>query len=279
MVAIPLVLDTDIGTNVDDALALGLAVRHPGIDLQAVTTVSGDTSARTSVAARLLAVAGRRDVEVAAATRDAATVLLEASQVNEAPVVAALGPHSNLATALARDPTYPSRVPLLAVMGGVFGTLRDLDGTVHTAARDHNLAVDPDAAVHTLGAGFDVLYVPCDVTFGVALREHHLHRLRRGDPLCNALAELVDAWALAMLGRRSRGEPSDVVAMLHDPLTVACVVEPSLVAVETLPVSVVVQDGVPCTLVDPIGGVPSRVVRSVDADAFAEWWLEVVLGA
>ena len=60
-----LVLDTDIGGDVDDALALAYALRHPEIDLRAVTTVSGDTEVRAHIAARLLALAGRDDVVVA----------------------------------------------------------------------------------------------------------------------------------------------------------------------------------------------------------------------
>src|SRR4051812_52565 len=61
-----LVLDTDIGTDADDALALALAARHPDIDLRAVTTVSGDSCRRARIARKLLQLAGRDDVEVAA---------------------------------------------------------------------------------------------------------------------------------------------------------------------------------------------------------------------
>ena len=59
-----IVLDTDIGTDVDDALALALALASPELELVAITTVSGDTSLRARIAARLLALAGRADVPV-----------------------------------------------------------------------------------------------------------------------------------------------------------------------------------------------------------------------
>jgi purine nucleosidase len=59
-----ILLDTDVGTDVDDALALAFALRHPEIDLAAVTTVSGDTRLRGQIAARLLALATGREVEV-----------------------------------------------------------------------------------------------------------------------------------------------------------------------------------------------------------------------
>src|SRR3974377_1570181 len=64
--AIPFILATDIGTDVDDALALAFALRCPKLELRAVTTVSGDTVRRARIAKMLLRLAGRDDVEVAA---------------------------------------------------------------------------------------------------------------------------------------------------------------------------------------------------------------------
>ena len=66
--------------------------------------------------------------------------------------------------------------------------------------------------------------------------------------------------------------------MMHDPLTVACLVHRSFVTTEILPVTAVLQDGVPRTLIDPVEGRDAEVVRSVDAEAFTEWWLDVLLG-
>jgi inosine-uridine nucleoside N-ribohydrolase len=187
--------------------------------------------------------------------------------------IATIGPLSNLAAAVRHDGGLVERVASLVVMGGAFAPIVTLDGSVFDASRDSNLAEDPPAAVVSLNAGFPTLYVPCDVTFRVPLRAHHLDALRRGDELCRQLATLVDAW------RTARGAPDDVVAMLHDPLTVACTVDRSFVAVERVPVRVVIQDGVPRTFVDEYRGREADVVRSVDAPAFADWWLETVLGS
>lgn len=63
---IPIVLDTDIGGDIDDAFALALVVASPELQLRAVTTVSGDTQARARIAAKMLQAAGRTDVPVAA---------------------------------------------------------------------------------------------------------------------------------------------------------------------------------------------------------------------
>ena len=63
---IPIILDTDIGSDVDDAFAVALILGSPELDLVGVTTVSGDTQARARLAAKMLWEAGKRDVPVAA---------------------------------------------------------------------------------------------------------------------------------------------------------------------------------------------------------------------
>jgi purine nucleosidase len=298
-----LVLDTDIGTDVDDALALAYALRHPAVDLKVVTTVSGDSVARAAIASRLVGIAGRTDVQVAAGVggfedrvwfghegegladgpdvpldpQDAATLLLDASHAPHPPAVVTIGMLSNVAAALHRDPSYPQRGPRLTVMGGVFAPVHYL-GAVLGAARDTNLVVDPDAAVAVLDAGFPVRYVPLDVTVRVPLRRPHLDRLRAADELGAALAGLVDVWAV-LLHERSRGRiPDDVVAYLHDPLTVAAAVGDDFLTVERRPVTVAVHDGVPRTFVDALEGREADVVTDVDADGFVEHWLAVVTG-
>lgn len=286
-----LVLDTDIGSDVDDALALAFALCHPDIDLRAVTTVADDTTLRAHIAQKLLAIAGRDDVEVAPGVawdrspsgrksawghegrgiiepdaprppfrRDAVSVLL----AQDGAEVCTIGMQSNVAAAIERDPSFAARVPRLNVMGGLF------DPDMPTP-RDHNLVVDPQASLRSLNAPFPaMLYVPVDVTVTVPLPRSHLEELRRGDELCRALARLVDVWI------EVADPPDDVAAILHDPLAVACVVDKRFVTTETLPVAVVPQHGSVRTLVDEAGR-PAEVVRSADAARFADFWLETVL--
>lgn len=306
--AVPLVLDTDIGTDVDDALALALAARHPGIDLRAVTTVSGDARRRARIARYLLALAGREDVTVAAGASydrvgdgpapemghegqglelDGVTGIADASAVDvllaetaSVPgcVVATVGMPTNVAEALEQDGSLASRIGLLAVMGGVFAPVRFLDLDV-PPTRDHNLNVDPPSSLRALSAGLPTLYVPCDVTFGAWLERRHVNALRTGDDLCRVLAEQIDVWT-AIVRKSSGGRlPDDKAALLHDPLTVACLVERSFVTVERKPVTVAQVGRAVRTFVDPLAGHDAEVVTSVDAPAFADWWLTTVRGA
>src|SRR5947209_19973615 len=63
---VPVILDTDLGSDVGDAFALGLILASPELDLRGVTTVSGDTQVRALMACRFLTMTGRRHTPVAA---------------------------------------------------------------------------------------------------------------------------------------------------------------------------------------------------------------------
>src|SRR5262245_10424073 len=143
-----IVLDTDIGTDVDDALALALALASPEIELVAVTTVAGDTTLRARIAARLLALAGRDDIPVypgcaralsspggfawfghegdgildgsrdAVSGEPAVDALLRLFGSGDEIELVAIGPLTNVAVALEREPAFARRVARLTVMGG-----------------------------------------------------------------------------------------------------------------------------------------------------------------
>lgn len=300
--AVRMILDTDIGTDVDDALALAFALRHPDIDLVAVTTVADDVVRRARIALELLRLAGRDDVEVApgvgwteppagrtsslghegegllhadgeppAFPRDGVSLLLEES-ARSSVEIATVGMQSNIAAALERDPGFADRIGRLDVMGGVFAPIRLGRGELPPST-DHNLMVDPGASIRALNAGIPTTYVPLDVTVHAPLRRTHLDRLRQGDDLCRALALLIDVWI------RVARLPEDLAAFLHDPLTVACAVDRRFVTSEKLPVTVAMHESTVRTFVDHAAGVEAEVIRSVDADGFADFWLETVLAS
>ena len=301
-----LILDTDIGSDADDALALAFALRHPDIELRAVTTVSGDAVRRAYIAKKLLQLAGRDDVEVAAgdsseyrdggrnawfghegegllepgetcaiSPRDAVTLILEDTQRDPTIEIATIGMQTNIASAVARDPELPKRVRRLAVMGGVFAPVRFLGVSLEPTV-DHNLNVDPSAAVRSLNAGFRTMYTPCDVTFGAWLERRHYDRLLAGDALCRALAQQLDLWSKFVRRRAGDRLPPDYIALLHDPLTVACMVDRRFVKSTTMPVTVALHHADARTFIDPAAGAPAEIITSVDAPAFADFWTDTV---
>jgi purine nucleosidase len=306
---LPFILDTDIGTDVDDALALVFAVRHPDLDLRAVTTVSGDTVRRARIEKKLLLMAGRDDIEVAAgergeqsqpfrsaeaghedamlgevtaelplSDRDAVTLLLDECETHSYEV-ATVGMQSNIAAALVRDPGFGATVPRLTVMGGVFAPCNVL-GTTLPPTMDHNLNVDPPASLRALNAEIARLWVPCDVTFNTWLTASQVDQLRKGDAVCRELARQLDFWT-PHLHRNGGGiVPPEYVALLHDPLAVACMVDAGrrFVTTQSARVTVAMHQGHVRTFIDPAAGHEAEIVTSVDAPGFADFWLSTVLG-
>jgi purine nucleosidase len=311
----PVLFDTDIGSDADDALALGLILACPEeIDLVAVTTVTRDTQLRARIAAFLLGLAGRSDVDVCAgevvpllrsesvfvwfghetrcpSASDAAVCpeaaperIVRAAREVEGLEVVAVGPLTNLARALELDPELPKRVAGLTVMGGHIRRVA-IGGHVCAPGIDYNLCSDREAIAAVLGAGFQTTLVPADVTLETWIREHDLEKLSAAGPVARALADEVRLWTpvqhrifTAMGGTLAE----DNVAFLHDPLTVLALVDPAPLGFEELRVVPTIESGVFRTLeVEPgLGfGAAMRVATSVDAEAARNAIMERLLRA
>ena len=143
---IPIVIDTDVGADPDDALALMLALASLEVDVRGVTIVSGDVAWRARIATRLLGMAGRSDVpvflgrgdppqmsgaegegvldlpyqgpEATVQTTPAVDWLLAESRRRSFHLVA-IGPLTNVAAAIEQDPGFAERLLGLTVMGGL----------------------------------------------------------------------------------------------------------------------------------------------------------------
>jgi purine nucleosidase len=300
----PVLFDTDIGSDVDDALALALLLAAPeALELVAVTTVGRGGPVRARVAASLLGLAGRAEVEVCIGEerpllrpqhafnwfdheeRCVAQAPLARISDERAPEriaraacevpgleLVAVGPMTNLARALALDPELPRRVAGLTIMGG---HLREARIGAFTCAPgiDYNLCSDPEASVAVLGAGFRTTLVPADVTLQTWMVERDRERLAGGGPLARELARQVGLWA--PLQRRlftgmGGSLDADNVAFLHDPLTVLSLVDAAPLRFEELRIVVTLERATLRTfeVARELGlGAPMRVATSVDARA------------
>jgi purine nucleosidase len=307
-----LLLDTDVGTDVDDALAIGLVLTSPEVELLAVTTVSGDVRLRARIAKKLLTLAGRADVPVAAGIREPvlrqrsflwlghegrgivsadedlglaeihAVDLMIGTILRERPHVVAIGPLSNLAVAIMKEPAVIAAVAHLTVMGGVLGREpgraagRGPAAGRGTPPLEYNLASDAEAALVVLNAGIPTTLVPLDVTWQVALAEAQLARLRRNrSPLLQTLCDAIEVWAplqRAFFGGLPGFHPT-TVALLHDPLTVAVVIDPSLVVFERMQLRPTLVDGA-FQFIEETGAPEFDVAVSVEAPRFVEFMLQ-----
>jgi inosine-uridine nucleoside N-ribohydrolase len=234
---IPIVLDTDIGGDIDDAFALALILESPELDLRGVTTVSGDTRARARLAAKMLWEAGRGKVPVAAGEpggklsiqqarwaegftspsllSESAVDLLKAEidrQHGEVTVVA-IGPLTNVATLLKKYPAEQKKIKRIVLMGGSIAR-GYYPGSGPTA--EYNIAADAGAAQTVFSSGIPILMAPLDVTARLQFDEPHRQRLfALHTPMADALRALYILW----------NQPTPT---LHDPMAVALLIKPTL---------------------------------------------------
>ena len=181
-------VDTDIGTNVDDAVALLAAVAHPSVELVGVSTVGSDPERRAAVAVGLLASAGvdLGSVSVVAGAETAggrAAEVVDAVAASGAESLLAIGPLTNVA-ALTAAGVRPAE---LTVMGGA---LRPVEHRGQLRSVEHNFASDPEAAATVLAVPGAVI-VPLDATVATRLDERLLVRLVAAAPV---LEPMVQAW-------------------------------------------------------------------------------------
>jgi purine nucleosidase len=259
-VVIRAILDTDIGTDVDDCLALALILGSPEFALEGVTCVYGDTELRGRMVRKLLALRGRDDVPIRLGARppllglreihwvghegkgllDAEDHVVGFSPEHAADFIVrtvmdkpdqihllAIGPLTNVALAMAKEPRLAAHLAHLTIMGGA---LRGPD-SLGLAVAEHNIVCDPEAAQIVLSSGAAMSLVPLDVTTRCSIRPDHVARLRAvGDPFHDAVADQVERYPWFV----KKGS-----TFLHDPLAAAIVIEPGLV--ETVPLHVAVE--------------------------------------
>ena len=297
--SVPLILDVD--TGIDDSLALLYAAASPEAELVGVTCVSGNVEAR-QVAINTLAVlelAGRQDVEVALgreiplerplettpethgprgigyaelpspsrplSKRNGVDLILETSAARPGEItLVTLGPLTIVAVALQRDPSLPSRLRRLVIMGGAYGAQGNT-----TPTTEWNIHCDPEAARMVFRSWAEAivtdpsiqrpLALGLDVTEQARIDPEDVVRLARragsspdeslaldatGDPMAptrsiasNPVVRFL-ADALRFYFEFHRKYDGFYGAFIHDPLVVAAALDPGLVESEALYVDV-----------------------------------------
>jgi purine nucleosidase len=306
-----IVLDTDLGSDVDDALALALGLAAREIDLVGIATVGRESELRARIARKLLELAGRAELPVYAGCRvpvlggkgfgtlghegegilepgeeprveaeHAVDALLRLSREREGLEVVLIGPMTNLAVALMKDPDLASRIPRLTIMGGHLRKV-EYEGHVFSPGVDYNLCSDPHASLVVLRSGIPTTLVTADVTLRVWLRGADLARIEgAGGPLRAALARAIRIWTPLqnqVFRRMGCRMETDNVAFLHDPLALASLYDESFLAFEELEVEPLLEGETFRTLEQPRPterSFPMRCAVDVDAESFRAHFLD-----
>ncbi|HEY9647221.1 MAG TPA: nucleoside hydrolase [Chroococcidiopsis sp.] len=298
MLTTPLIIDCDPG--VDDAIALLLAFASPELQLLGITTVAGNVPLNLTQknARRICELANRAYVPVYAgcprpllrgletAEHVHGTTGLQGANLPEVPqvplqpqhgvdflietlmgaiypvTVATLGPLTNLAIALIKEPRIAPKIDELVFMGGAIG-----QGNV-TPSAEFNIFVDPHAAQVVFSSGIPLTMIGLDITHQVLSTPARLDLLRAiGTPVSQAAADMLAFYGAEEVIRLGLpGSP------LHDPCVIAYLIDPDLFTAEPLYVEVetISDRTLGRTIVDihrASGRPPNMtVVRTVNAD-------------
>ena len=300
-----IIIDTDPG--VDDALAFLLALASPEIQLEALTTTQGNVTLEkaTSNALSVLELAHASHIPVARGSllplvqplRASAAVHGESGIGNSklpepkaAPVPAhavdyliervlaepqeisifPIGPLTNIAMAIRKEPRFAEAVKELVIMGGAI-----LEYGNMTPQAEFNIYVDPHAAHIVFHSGIPMTLIPLDVTHKCLLKQKHVDRLMQIDsPISRFIRDAMEVYLEASYALGHEG------SSLHDPLTLATIIAPELLTLKEYYVDVDISGGVsmgktfadiPRVLKKPAN---MNVAMSVQGQEFVELFLQ-----
>ena len=283
--AAKIIIDTDIGDDVDDAFALALAVKSPELQVLGVTTTFGDTEARAKIVDRFLGEVGRAEIPVlagmAAATKnpmsqrrygdnrfaksshgDAVGFLLD--QIRKYPgeiTLIAIGPLMNVGAAIDKDAATFRKLKRVVLMGGsVRRGYGDLGYTAPVAPMpEWNILNDIPSAQKLFAVGVPLFVMPLDST---QLKMDEVKRaflFSQGTAVTDQLAVLYHLW----------GQETPT---LFDPMTIAFVLRPELCPVTAMRIRI---DEKGFTREEP-GAVNADVCLDSNAEDFFKFYLKRV---
>ena len=247
------IIDTDIGDDIDDAFAIALALKSPELEILGISTTFGDTEARAKIVDRILGEAARTDIPVLAGTPTHTTnamtqrlygegghfaksshpnsvdFILE--QIRRYPgqiTLIAIGPLMNVGSIIDRDPQTFLKLKRVVMMGGsIERGYGDPWSPSPTPDAEWNIINDIPAAKKLFLSGVPLYLMPLDST---QLKFDEVKRaflFRQATPLTDALTLLYHEW----------GQPTPT---LFDPMTVSYILNPNICP--TQPMHIVVDD-------------------------------------
>jgi inosine-uridine nucleoside N-ribohydrolase len=272
-----IIMDTDIGDDIDDAFAVALALKSPQLEILGISTTFGDTEARAKIVDRMLGEAERTDIPVLAGTPTKTTnpmsqrrygegghfaksshpnsVEFILDQIRRYPgqiTLIAIGPLMNVGALIDKDPQTFLKLKRVVMMGGsIERGYGDLWSPNRGPEPEWNILNDIPAAKKLFLSGVPLYVMPLDSTQLKFDEVKRAYLFKQGTPLTDALTLLYHEW----------GQQTPT---LFDPMTISYILNPQICPVE--PMHIVVDDK-GFTRREP--GAPNvQVCLHSDSDAF-----------
>ncbi len=283
----PVILDTDIGDDIDDTWALTLLLKSPELDLKLVTTDFRNTLYRAKIVARLLEVAHRTDVSVGIGIKQADTEGPQAPWVKDYDLakypgkvyqdgvkalidtimnspskvtLICIGPAPNIKAALEREPRIAERARFVGMYGSV---RRGYDGK-KTPEPEWNVKSDAPASRLALTAPWDVTITPLDTCSLVRLKEaKYAAVLKSKDSLVQAMIENYRIWCGKNPERAEKASST-----LFDTVAVYLAITEDFLEMERVGIRIS-DDG--STVEDPNGKQMNCALNWKNLDAYENW--------
>ncbi|HUS58300.1 MAG TPA: nucleoside hydrolase [Planctomycetota bacterium] len=258
---ISVILDTDIGGDIDDTWALAFMLRCPELDVKLVVSDTGDTAYRAQIVARLLEVAGRTDVPIGVGTRqdfrigdrpqgawvesyeladypgkvheDGVSALIDAVMSSPEPItLLCIGPVPNIAEALEREPRIAQRARFV----GMHGSVRRGYGGAGKIDAEYNVAQFTKQCQKAFTAAWPMTITPLD-TCGLVVLDGAKYRAVREsrDPLAQAVIENYRHW---LKWHKLEGDIEVKSSVLFDTVAVYLAFSDELLVMEKLGIRV-----------------------------------------
>ena len=283
-----IILDTDIGDDIDDAFALALAIKSPELEIVGVC-IENAIDGRTKIALKLLHLEGRDDIPVAKGlivpgfkdkhpsiqaswsidydltkpcNLNAVDFII--SKVKESPgeiTLITIGPLTNVAAAIRKGPEIKDMIKEIVLMGGPFYIGYGIR-IEQKPGSDYNLRCDPEAAKSIFNSGISIFSVGLQVTAHLKLWKENRDKIKNANTsLTSALWELYKLW-----GRE--------VPTLYDPLAVAVTVDKTFV--DRNSVHIEVNDNGDTRIVEEL--LPNAdICTFVDKNRFIDFFMNRIL--
>lgn len=287
---VPVILDTDLGDDIDDTWALAALLTSPGIDLKLITTAFDNTPKKTRLVGKILQAMGHPNIPLGTGvkTSDKATnqdawlgdydlkqypgkvhedgvqALIDTIHASPVPVVlCVIGPQTNIKAALERSPDIAKKARVVSMAGSV---RIGYDGAA-TIAPEWNVVADKAAASAVLVAPWDVTYAPLDSCGQLRVKGAAYENLTKSP---SAYAKTILANYEAWVNRKQH--PADSSSILFDTMAVYLIGNNAACAMETVPL---VIDDKGFTQTDKQKGRPVHcAMKLTDPAAFERWLIE-----
>jgi inosine-uridine nucleoside N-ribohydrolase len=295
--AIPVILATDIGDDIDDTWALGFLLKCPELELKLAVTEYGKPLYRAKILAKFLQTTGHAQVPVGVGPdadprgvgaqadwvkdydlssypgkvhQDGVQAIIDTIMQSKQPVtLIGIGPMPNVAAALAREP----RIAQHARFVGMDGSVRVGYGGAKTAAAEWNVKAAPKAAQAGLSAPWDITITPLD-TCGLVTIEGELYArlLRSSDPIAATIIHNYRLWSRA---NKNPDEAEKRSSVLFDTVAVYLAFTQDLCKMEALGIRVT-DDGF--TLIDDKAKRMNVATAWKNLDAYRDFLVSRLIG-